>query len=333
VFPLAPFGAAPGAGIRATYPPPEPDDAASEEDPLAGPAPDAGVLFVGRGVDSGRDPPAPTPRIRLVAFQASSDAPVADLLVDGAGAERHGFGSVRDMHGAGLGCKFETDGNERQTGGNSMNRRSAMTRATMLAAVTAGALLCAASLDANARPDERKSDMKTSGVHDFQVRTIDGKERSLRDYRDKVLLIVNTASRCGFTSQYASLETLYGRYRDRGFEVLAFPANDFLNQEPGSDEEIRSFCALRYQTSFPLFSKIRVKGKDMAPLYDYLTTRSPFPGAIGWNFTKFLVGRDGRVVGRFDSKTDPLDRKVTDALETALEVQQPASSRAVEGRP
>ena len=168
----------------------------------------------------------------------------------------------------------------------------------------------------------------TRTIYDYSLPTIDGGERSLSEFRGDVLLIVNTASRCGFTPQYAALEMLYRRYQQHGFEVLAFPANNFMNQEPGSDTEIKNFCTLRYDVSFPLFSKISVKGKDIAPLYAYLTTDSAFPGAIGWNFTKFLVARDGRVVARFDSRTDPADRKVTEAIEAALAQKAPAVADA-----
>ncbi|HSQ60166.1 MAG TPA: glutathione peroxidase [Acidobacteriota bacterium] len=155
-------------------------------------------------------------------------------------------------------------------------------------------------------------------VHEFAVLTIDGEAKSLADYEGKVLLIVNTASKCGFTSQYESLESLYGRYRDRGFEVLAFPANDFMGQEPGTNEEIREFCATNYTTTFPLFAKISVKGKRIHPLYDYLTRASGFPGAVSWNFNKFLVGPDGRVTARWGSPTDPLAKAVTSKIEALL---------------
>ena len=155
-------------------------------------------------------------------------------------------------------------------------------------------------------------------VYDFRVKTIDGADRSLADFRGKTLLIVNTASRCGFTPQYQSLESLYRKYRARGFEVLAFPANNFMGQEPGSNPEIKSFCSLKYHTTFPLFAKISVRGKDIAPVYAYLTRESGFPGEIPWNFTKFLVASDGRVVARFDPRVDPLDRKVTNRLEALL---------------
>lgn len=198
-----------------------------------------------------------------------------------------------------------------------------------LLAMTLGVLALAGS--AAASPVSPGGHKVTRTIYDYSVRTIDGGERSLGEFRGDVLLIVNTASRCGFTPQYESLETLYQRYQQRGFEVLAFPANDFMNQEPGSDAEIKSFCTLRYDVSFPLFSKISVKGKGIAPLYAYLTTGSPFPGAIGWNFTKFLVARDGRVIARFDSMTDPADRKVTEAIEAALAQKAPADADAERG--
>jgi glutathione peroxidase len=130
------------------------------------------------------------------------------------------------------------------------------------------------------------------------------------------------ASKCGFTPQYKSLQTLYTRYKERGFFVLGFPANDFMHQEPGTEAEIKSFCSVTYGVTFPMFSKITVKGKDIHPLYAYLTgkdTNPGFDGKIGWNFTKFLVDRKGAVVGRFESKDDPLGdkipRMVTDALD------------------
>ena len=156
------------------------------------------------------------------------------------------------------------------------------------------------------------------GIYDFHVKTIHGADTSLAVFKGRTVLIVNTASKCGFTPQYESLETLYQKYHAQGFEVLAFPANNFNQQEPGTDAEIQTFCTLNYQTTFPLFSKISVKGDGIAPLYTYLTRSSPFPGDIEWNFTKFLVGRDGKVIARFSSKVDPLAKDVTDRLETAL---------------
>ncbi len=155
-------------------------------------------------------------------------------------------------------------------------------------------------------------------IYDFRVATIDGDQKSLADYRGRTLLIVNTASRCGFTPQYTSLEALYQRYKDRGFEILAFPANNFMGQEPGTNAEIKEFCSLKYRTTFPLFEKLSVKGKDIAPLYAYLTRDSGHPGGISWNFAKFLVGPDGRVVARYDPATDPLDENVTQRIESSL---------------
>lgn len=155
-------------------------------------------------------------------------------------------------------------------------------------------------------------------IYSFSVRSIDGKSVPLSEFRGRTLLIVNTASKCGFTPQYESLEQLYDRYRDKGFEVLAFPANNFLNQEPGTHREIREFCTTKYGVTFSLFEKISVKGRNIAPLYAWLTRDSGFPGNIEWNFTKFLVGPDGRVVARFGSRTDPLSPEITRRLEETL---------------
>lgn len=157
-----------------------------------------------------------------------------------------------------------------------------------------------------------------AGVYQFTVKTIDGKEQPLADFKGKALLIVNTASKCGFTPQYADLEQLYEKYRGRGFTVLAFPANNFMHQEPGSDAEIKKFCDLRFKVKFPLFSKISVKGKDMHPLYAYLTSQPGAEGDISWNFNKFLVDPQGRVAARFGSRVDPADEKVAEALEKIL---------------
>ena len=160
--------------------------------------------------------------------------------------------------------------------------------------------------------------MAEQTVHDFSAVTIDGVEQPLSAYRGKALLVVNTASKCGFTPQYEGLEALYEKYRARGFEVLAFPANDFLRQEPGSDAEIKDFCATKYKTTFPLFSKISVKGKKIHPLYAFLTRESGFPGDVSWNFNKFLVAPDGRVTARFASKTKPLAEELIAKLEEIL---------------
>ena len=144
-------------------------------------------------------------------------------------------------------------------------------------------------------------------VYRFSALTITGEEKSLSDYEGRVLLIVNTASRCGFTPQYRELQELYETYRDRGLEILAFPCNQFANQEPGSEEEIQKFCETQYNVTFPLFSKVKVKGPDAHPLFKYLTESAP--GMLGkeikWNFTKFLVNRRGEVVKRYAPQTSP----------------------------
>lgn len=151
-------------------------------------------------------------------------------------------------------------------------------------------------------------------VHDFTVRDIDGDRVDLGDFQGKVLLLVNVASQCGFTSQYDGLQGLYARYADRGFSVLAFPANDFGAQEPGTDEEIKAFASSTYGVTFPMFSKISVQGEDKAPLYEFLTA----DGEITWNFNKFLVDRAGKVVARFESADEPESPKVIEAIENAL---------------
>ena len=152
----------------------------------------------------------------------------------------------------------------------------------------------------------------------FSVDTIDGEKKSLADYKGKLLLVVNTASRCGYTPQYKTLEELYEKYKDRGLLVLGFPANNFGGQEPGTNEEIKNFCFLNYRTTFPLFAKISVRGEDMAPVYQYLTTRPGLEGDITWNFNKFLIAPDGHVLARFDSKVDPMSADVVQSVEKNL---------------
>jgi glutathione peroxidase len=147
-------------------------------------------------------------------------------------------------------------------------------------------------------------------VYDFSATTIGGKTRKLVDYKGKVLLVVNTASKCGFTPQYKGLEEVYRKYKDRGFVVLGFPSNQFGEQEPGPDSEIAEFCEMNFGVTFPLFSKIDVNGEQAHPLYKYLTsTKKGLLGseAIKWNFTKFLVGKDGGVIERYAPTTKPQD--------------------------
>ncbi|MCA9401556.1 MAG: glutathione peroxidase [Candidatus Omnitrophica bacterium] len=155
-------------------------------------------------------------------------------------------------------------------------------------------------------------------MYSFSVKNIDDELVDLSMYKGKALLVVNTASLCGYTYQYGPLEKLYQQYKDRGFEVLAFPANNFKNQEPGSNQEIKEFCALKYNTTFPVFAKSSVKGSDISPLYDYLTTRSGFNGPISWNFNKFLISPEGDVVARYGSGTDPLSGQIVETLEGIL---------------
>ena len=155
----------------------------------------------------------------------------------------------------------------------------------------------------------------------FTMKDIDGKDVNLADYKGKVVMIVNVASKCGFTPQYKALEEIYKTYEAKGFVVLGFPANDFNKQEPGSDTDIKAFCSSKYDVTFPIFSKISVKGGEQAPLYKFLTskeTAGEFAGPIGWNFTKFLVDKNGHVYARFVSKTKPDDPTVISAIEKGL---------------
>jgi glutathione peroxidase len=157
-------------------------------------------------------------------------------------------------------------------------------------------------------------------VHEFSARTIDGKSRKLADYKGKVLLVVNTASQCGFTPQYKGLEAIYRQFKDRGFAVLGFPSNQFGQQEPGSDTEIAEFCEMNYGVSFPLFSKVDVNGEGAHPLFKFLTSAKPGvlgSEAIKWNFTKFLVGKDGQVIARYAPTTKPED--IAADIEKALQ--------------
>jgi glutathione peroxidase len=155
-------------------------------------------------------------------------------------------------------------------------------------------------------------------LHDFKVETAEGEERPLADFRGKTVLVVNTASRCGLTPQYEGLQKLRELYAGRGFEVLAFPANDFLFQEPGSNAQIQEFCSTKFGVTFPVFAKIHVKGKAIAPVYEWLTNDTGHDGDIEWNFAKFLVGPDGNVIARFHPKVDPLAPEVTAAVESTL---------------
>jgi glutathione peroxidase len=156
-------------------------------------------------------------------------------------------------------------------------------------------------------------------IHEIAVKDIDGKDTTLGAYKGKVLLIVNVASKCGYTPQYQGLETIYEKYKDKGFVVLGFPCNQFGSQEPGTNEEIKQFCSSKYNVKFPMFDKIDVKGAHQHPLYAALAgEQSPYPGDIKWNFSKFLIGRDGKIIKRFDSKAAPESPEVIAAVDAAL---------------
>ncbi|WP_349571595.1 glutathione peroxidase [Azotobacter salinestris] len=158
-----------------------------------------------------------------------------------------------------------------------------------------------------------------SAFHDLALRGLDGQDLPLAQFRDKVVLVVNVASKCGLTPQYAGLEKLYLKYRDRGFSVLGLPCNQFAAQEPGDEAQIREFCTLNYGVTFPLAAKLEVNGPDRHPLYRLLAGEgAEFPGDITWNFEKFLVGRDGRVLARFSPRTAPDDPALLQAIEKAL---------------
>ncbi|MFN0063892.1 MAG: glutathione peroxidase [Myxococcaceae bacterium] len=157
-----------------------------------------------------------------------------------------------------------------------------------------------------------------ASIHAIEVKANDGTTHSLKEWAGKVALVVNTASECGYTPQYAGLQQLYDRYRAKGFVVLAFPSNDFGAQEPGSDADIKKFCELRYKTTFPLFSKIQVKGDGKHPLYAQLTSTPGASGEVKWNFTKFLVDAQGKVVARFESKVEPTSAELAQKIESLL---------------
>ena len=154
-------------------------------------------------------------------------------------------------------------------------------------------------------------------LYDFSAETIDGKTQALSKYKGQVVLIVNTASKCGFTKQYAGLQGLYEKYKESGLVVLGFPANNFGRQEPGTNEEIAQFCSLKFNVSFPMFGKISVKGADIPPLYAWLTGH-PNGKKVSWNFNKFLIGRDGDLIAHFGSRTAPESENLTAAIEKAL---------------
>jgi len=173
-------------------------------------------------------------------------------------------------------------------------------------------MLCAACASLSAEP---------KSIYDFNLKTIDGQPASLKAYHGKVVLLVNVASKCGFTPQYTGLEALYEKYKDRGLVIVGVPANNFAQQEPGTDEEIKRFCSNKYNVTFPMMSKVSVLGDDKTPLYVFLTgkdTDPKFGGDIKWNFTKFLFDRNGNPIARFEPKVTPDSPEVTAAIESAL---------------
>lgn len=167
--------------------------------------------------------------------------------------------------------------------------------------------------------NESKANQMEKNIKQITVKDIDGKSVNLSDYKGKVLLIVNVASYCGFTKQYTGLEQIYKQYKDKGFEILAFPCNQFGQQEPGTNEEIKNFCSSMFDVTFKLFDKIDVNGKDKSPLYEVLTNNEVTGKAdIKWNFEKFLIDKDGNIVSRYSSKVEPASEELTSAIEKEL---------------
>jgi glutathione peroxidase len=188
---------------------------------------------------------------------------------------------------------------------------------TTVTCLLAGLLVCATSM---ARADS-KGEKAVGSVLDHKLKGIDGKDVDLSQYKGKVVMIVNVASKCGLTPQYKGLEAVYEKYKDKGFVIIGVPANEFGGQEPGTDAQIQAFCTDKYHVTFPMMSKVVVKGAGITPLYDQLTTKEKNPklnGPIQWNFTKFIVDRNGEVVSRFEPRTKPDSPEVISAIETEL---------------
>jgi len=184
--------------------------------------------------------------------------------------------------------------------------------------VTLMLMLCAAMAVTTLAPKASAAD---KSIYDFTMKSIDGDAVSLGSYKGKVVLLVNVASKCGFTPQYAGLEKLYEKYKDRGLVIIGVPANNFAQQEPGTNEEIKTFCSRKYNVSFPMMAKVSVLGDDKTPLYVFLTDKTSDPrfgGEIKWNFTKFLFDREGRPVARFEPGVTPESPEVNAAIEAAI---------------
>jgi glutathione peroxidase len=178
--------------------------------------------------------------------------------------------------------------------------------------------LCAALLLGFAMTIASQAAEKTPPVLDFKMKSLDGKEVDLSKYKGKVVLIVNTASKCGYTPQYEQLQAVYEKYGPKGLEVVGFPCNQFGKQEPGSAADIREFCTKNYGVTFDMFAKVDVNGADAAPLYKYLTSKAEDSGPVKWNFEKFLISKDGQILARYRSKVKPDDPQVVKAIEAAL---------------
>jgi glutathione peroxidase len=195
-----------------------------------------------------------------------------------------------------------------------------------LAVGAAAALMAGCTTDAaeNEFSQAILNEKRITGFYELSYPSMDGEEVPLSRYRGQVVMIVNTASRCGYTDQYEGLEKIHRKYRDRGLVIIGFPCNQFLGQEPGDNAEIVAFCQANYGVTFPLSQKIEVHGPEKLPLYAWLTNAdAAFPGKIGWNFTKFLVDRSGAVVGRFSPGTEPEDEEIVQAIEKALSAPAP----------
>ena len=190
-------------------------------------------------------------------------------------------------------------------------------------------ILLSSTLAACSSPKSQAAEGKPKGsVHQFTMETIDGEEQSLEAYKGKVLVMVNVASKCGYTPQYEQLQAFYEKYKDKGVVVMGFPANNFMNQEPGTDEEIKQFCTENYDVSFPMFSKISVKGSDQHPLYGYLTSEKKngvLDTKVSWNFNKFLVNQDGQVIKHYNSPVEVTSKAFHEDLEALLEQTSQAS--------
>lgn len=203
-----------------------------------------------------------------------------------------------------------------------------MTKTMLCATISVGLLLVSSCREEPIAPPGASASTSAEGpvperesVYSFALEDIDGHPTALRAFRGKVLLLVNVASKCGHTKQYEGLQALYEKYGDRGLVVLAFPANNFGGQEPGTNEQIKQFCSATYGVTFPVFAKISVRGDDIHPLYRFLTSSQGnprFAGEIAWNFTKFLVGREGDLIGRYEPAVDPLDGQLVTDVEAAL---------------